>query len=132
MKRRLLLLLAALLCSASAHDTQSAGNVQVTMTTDADDALRVQAPTSVTFLFRHAGGPLAPCRCRVLLYRGRPSARVPPLRDHLLGALDDSSGHVTFAELPAGAYTLVLDGRPQQFGDFDSFRMQYVLSAQAP
>jgi hypothetical protein len=131
-KPQLLFLLLALLGCASAHDTQSAGNVQVTMITDADDLLRVKQPTTVSFSFVHTGQPLVACRCRVLLYRGKPSARVPPLKDVFLESLKIGRGSTLLDGLTAGAYTLVLDGRPVQFGDFSAFRMQYVLSAQAP
>ena len=33
--------------------------------------------------------------------------------------------------LPQGGYTLVLDGHPLKFGEFDAFRMPYVLAATA-
>ena len=132
MKLRPLFLLAALLCSASAHDTQSAGNVQVTMFTDADDALRVGAATRLTFSFLHAGQALSACRCRVLLYTGTPSARVAPLKDLYLGNLGAGQVSTLLDGLPAGAYTLVLDGRPAQVGDFDAFRMRYTLRADPP
>jgi len=132
MKTQPLFLLAALLCSASAHDTQLAGNVQVTMFTDAEDELRVGAATNLTFSFVHSGQPITTCHCRVLLYKGTPSARVPPLKDLYLDALTGGQGKALLDGLPAGGYTLVLDGRPTKFGDFDAFRMRYVLSTQSP
>ncbi|WP_425146487.1 hypothetical protein [Deinococcus sp.] len=128
-----LLKLALLLClnlgAGLAHDSQSAGNVQVTLFTDADDGLRVNTATRISLRFVHAGQPLARCRCRILLYRGSPSARVAPLRDLYLDALQAGQGQALLQGLPAGAYTLVLDGRPVQYGEFDAFRMRYILSA---
>jgi len=38
-----------------------------------------------------------------------------------------TTGHVRLPAVPAGGYTLVLVGRPVQFGDFDAFKMLYVL-----
>ncbi|WP_424950854.1 hypothetical protein [Deinococcus sp.] len=127
--RRLGLTMLMLLGLVSAHDSQSAGSVQVTLFTDADDLLRIQAPTRISFSFLHLGRPLTACRCRVLLYRGTPSARVPPLKDLYLGPLQQGEGNTVLDGLPEGGYTLVLDGRPIQFGDFDAFRMRYVLRA---
>ena len=127
--QRLGLTLLTLLGLASAHDSQSAGNVQVTLLTDADDLLRVQGPTQISFSFLHLGTPLTACRCRVLLYKGTPSARVPPLKDLYLPTLQKGEISTVLDGLPEGGYTLVLDGRPIHFGDFDAFRMRYVLRA---
>jgi hypothetical protein len=132
---KLLVLLTALLAApVLAHDSQSAGNVNVTFSTDADDALRSGAPTQVLFSFEHtgqqlSGQPLTACRCRALLYRGAPSARVGPLQDVMLKLGASGEARAVFEGVPAGDYTLVLDGRPQQFGAFGAFRMRYALSA---
>jgi len=133
MKRIVLALLGfTLLGNAVAHDTRSAGGVQVTMSTDADDGLNVSSGTQVRLNFLHARTPLMACACRVLLYRGMPSARVPPLQDVQLTSLNAGGGTVQLITVPPGTYTLVLVGRPVQFGDFDAFKMQYVLQASAP
>lgn len=129
--RRLLLALALLAGTAVAHETKTAGSVQVTLLTNAEDGLRVGAQTVVTVEFKKkGGGPLAGCRCRVLLYRGTPSARVPPVQDVRLSALEGGTGRVPLKVDAPGSYTLVLDGRPPTFGDFDAFRLRYVLEAE--
>lgn len=127
--RRAVLALALLLGGAGAHETQSAGPVQVTFSTEADDALYAAQPTQVRFVLTRVGDPLPSCRCRLLVYRGVPSARVAPVQDVRLDALQQGRVSGVVPALPEGAYTVVLDGRPVSFGDFEAFRLQYVVAA---
>ncbi|MFT2722225.1 hypothetical protein ACMT4L_19745 [Deinococcus sp. A31D244] len=113
----------------AAHETQSAGQVQVTFSTGADDTLSTQDPTLLQFVLTRAGGALTGCRCRLLLYQGTPSARVAPLLDVRLEALQQGVTRLELPKVTAGAYTVVLDGRPVTFGDFDAFRLRYTLAA---
>ena len=127
--KRLLALAALLTGAALAHDTQSAGSVKVTMFTDANDKLRVNADTPVLFELQHDGKPLAVqgCRCTLLVYLGAPSARTPPLASLPLKRLPDGRTGALVTITEPGSYTLVLDGRPVKFGSFDPFRVQYTL-----
>ena len=113
----------------AAHETQSAGQVQVTFSTGADDTLSTQGPTLLQFVLTRAGGALTGCRCRLLVYEGTPSARVAPLLDARLEALQQGVTRLQLPKVTAGAYTVVLDGRPVTFGDFDAFRLRYTLAA---
>lgn len=112
---------------AGAHETQSAGAVQVTFATDAEDTLGTQGPTLLRFTLTRAGAALSGCRCRVLVYQGTPSAQAAPLLDVRLEALRQGAVSVLVPRVAAGAYTVVLDGRPVTFGDFDAFRLRYTL-----
>lgn len=130
---RLSTLLVLLCCAAPAlaHDTVSAGGVSITMFTDAGDKLRLNADTPVIFELQHAGKSLAlqSCRCTLLVYPGTPSARLPPLLSLPLKRLPDGRTGALVNVTVAGAYTLVLDGRPLRSGSFDAFRVQYSLPA---
>ena len=130
--RRLLACAALLPGLAGAHDATSAGGVSVNMTTDANDLLRVGTPTQLVFfmiyhdeLVLDASG----CTCTALLYEGAPSARVRPLQLARLTSLPGGDAGASVTVTKPGLYTLVLDGRPVKFGDFDPFRLQYQLTA---
>lgn len=114
---------------AQAHETISAGQVSLTISTDNDDALGVNQPTTLFFGFDHQGKALPACHCRVLLYTGTPSARTPPLNDAALSLSAGRSGQLKLSVPKAGTYTLIVVGRPVTYGDFDSFKMQYSLIA---
>ncbi|GGS25653.1 hypothetical protein [Deinococcus knuensis] len=127
--RLLALLSLTLPVQAAAHETQSAGQVQVTFSTDVDDTLSTQGPTLLQFVLTGPGGDLPGCRCRLLLYQGMPSARVAPLLDVRLEALQQGVTRLELPKVAPGGYTVVLDGRPVNFGDFDAFRLRYMLPA---
>lgn len=114
---------------AAAHETQSAGQVQVTFSTGAEDPLSTQGPTLLQFVLTGPGGDLPGCRCRLLLYQGTPSARVAPLLDVRLENLQRGVTRLELPKVAAGAYTVVLDGRPVNFGEFEAFRLRYTLTA---
>ncbi|GAA4006603.1 hypothetical protein GCM10022631_17650 [Deinococcus rubellus] len=116
---------------AQAHDTLSAGQVSLTISTDDEDDLGVNQPTTVFFGFDHQGKALPECHCRALLYAGQPSARTPPLSDLQLALTAGRSGQLKLSVPRAGQYTLIVVGRPARYGDFDAFKMQYALVATA-
>ncbi|GHG40551.1 hypothetical protein GCM10017784_39250 [Deinococcus indicus] len=127
--RLLALLSLTLPVPAAAHETQSAGQVQVTFSTGAEDTLSTQGPTLLQFVLTGPGGDLPGCRCRLLLYQGTPSARVAPLLDVRLENLQRGVTRLELPKVAAGAYTVVLDGRPVNFGEFEAFRLRYTLTA---
>lgn len=87
---------------AGAHETQSAGAVQVTFATDAEDTLSTQGPTLLRFTLTKNGAALPGCRCRVLVYSGVPSARVAPLMDVRLEALQQGAVSGAVPQVAAG------------------------------
>lgn len=131
MKRLLSLALALTLSSAAAHDTISAGNVNLEWHTDANELLEVDADTTLTIrLSLPQNAPLSAerCRCTLLLYPGAVSARVRPT---VLKTEVDPQGHLstTITVNRAGDYSLVVDGRPLKMGDFAPFRTTIRLKA---
>ena len=114
---------------AQAHDTISAGQVSLTISTDDDDDLGVGQPTTIFFRFDHQGKVLPECHCRALLYAGQPSARTAPLSDMKLTLTAGRSGQLKLSVPKAGQYTLIVVGRSVTYGDFDAFKMQYTLVA---
>lgn len=129
MRRRVgLVLLSLVLGNVQAHETQSAGPVAVTFATGAEDVLSSSGPTTLLFTLRKKDQPLASCRCRVLIYAGTPSARVAPIVDQWLPALGEGGARLQIGAMASGSYTVVLDGRPTTFGDFDAFRLRYVVT----
>ena len=129
MKRILTVIGLSFFSLAQAHDTISAGQVSLTISTDDDDNLGVNQPTTVFLRFDHLGQALPECHCRALLYAGQPSARTPPLSDMTLSLTDGRRGQLKLSVPKAGNYTLIVVGRPVTYGDFDSFKMQYPLIA---
>lgn len=129
---RVLLLALIFGSSALAHDTVTAGAVKVEFHTDANEILKVNADTKVSFTLTVKGKKLAPraCKCQLLLYAGKPSARVKP---NIIALEPDPVnpdallGLVTVTQ--AGSYSLVLDGRPATAGAFDAFKLTYTLQA---
>lgn len=129
MKLRLLTLL-ALLPSAQAHTAVDAGNVVLEWHTDANERLEVDADTTLSLALKVEGKVLsaARCHCTLLLYKGAVSPRVRPTvlktevdKDGALKAL------ITVTE--AGAYALVVDGKPLTLSDFAPFRTTLKLTA---
>ena len=121
---------------ALAHDSASSPLVKVAMSIgssgpnqpESGQHLRAGANTRITLKFTQDGLPLPHCRCRVLLYQGKPSARRAPLKDFMLDALQSGSQQLVIQLPSPGRYTLVLDGRPPSYGLFETFRADYPLS----
>lgn len=132
MKKTLLTALAFLLPAAAAHEVVSYGTVSAEFHVGADESLRVNDDTLVGFRLLVKGQPVdaKACRCQLLLYPGKPSARVMPQILELGEGFDDPLSAEAWAKVTAaGPYTLVLAGKPQERGAFDPFRVEYRLTA---
>lgn len=132
MNKAFLTALAVLLPTATAHEVVSYGTVSAEFHVGADEGLRVNDDTLVGFRLLVGGQPVsaATCRCQLLLYPGKPSARVMPQILELNQGFDDSLSAEAWAKVTApGPYTLVLAGKPKERGAFDPFRLEYQLTA---
>lgn len=131
--KRLLPLLLTLLPAAAAHEVVSYGTVSAEFHTDAGEGLRTGDDTLVGYRLTVAGKVIPPegCRCQLLLYPGKPSARVMPQVIELGPGFDDPQAAEGWVKVEApGAYTLVLAGKPARPGAFDPFRIEHVLNTQ--
>ena len=128
------LLLSLLTLSASpalAHELARDGNVAALMHTDPDDAPLIGKPTAVFFELNQRGGraiALAGCTCSLSIYAGSVRAGARPL---VQGALRQGRGqllsNVTFPA--AGAYTMVLQGKPKTGAAFNPFKLSWTVRA---
>ncbi|MDO4245933.1 MAG: hypothetical protein Q4C89_07925 [Deinococcus sp.] len=129
MKTTLLPLLLLASC-AQAHSTIDAGNVTLEWHTDTNERLQVDGDTTLTVTLKVAGKPLnaAQCRCTLLLYQGAVSPRVRPT---VLKTQIDEGGNLNtvITVSKAGAYALVVDGKPLKPNDFAPFRTVISLIA---
>lgn len=129
MKTNLLPLLLLASC-AQAHSTIDAGNVALEWHTDTNERLQVDGDTTLTVTLKVAGKPLdaAQCRCTLLLYPGAVSPRVRPT---VLKTQTDEGGNLNtvITVSKAGAYALVLDGKPLKPNEFVPFRTVLNLTA---
>lgn len=117
---------------ALAHDTVTAGNARIEFHTDANELLRVEADTTVSFTLTVKEKQLraADCRCTLLLYSGQPSPRVKPSVILLKADPDDVHAIIgIITVMQPGRYSLVLDGKPAQAGAFEAFRITYQVQA---
>jgi hypothetical protein len=114
-----------------AHELVRDGNVAALMHTDPDDAPLVAKPTAVFFELNQRGGkaiPLAQCACTLNVYAGSVRAGARPV---IRGALRQGKGQllssVTFPA--AGAYTMVLQGKPKSGTPFPPFKLSWAVRA---
>jgi hypothetical protein len=129
--RTLLALLALTLSSALAHELARDGNVAALMHTDPDDAPRIGKPTAVFFELNQRGGraiPLAQCACSLNVYAGSQRAGARPVtRGVLRQGKGEVQSNVTFPV--AGAYTMVLQGKPKVGSAFPPFKLSWTIRA---
>lgn len=128
------LLLSLLTLSASsvlAHELVRDGNVAALMHTDPDDAPLVGKPTAVFFELNQRGGraiALAGCTCSLSIYAGSVRATSRPLiQGKLVQGKGEILSSVTFPA--AGAYTMVLQGRPKTGAAFSPFKLSWTVRA---
>lgn len=113
---------------AQASDTMQVGPVSLRLIfPDATEIIPAAQPVPLTLSLFKDGVPVGGCRCRVLVYAGEPSARVAPVRDLLLPPLKGGTVAFTLNLTTTGPYSVVVDGRPVQPGDFDPFRIVHPL-----
>ena len=129
--RLLLSLLALSASSALAHELARDGNVAALMHTDPDDAPLIGKPTAVFFELNQRGGraiALSGCTCSLNVYAGSVRAGAKPV---VQGKLKQGKGEilssVTFPA--AGAYTMVLQGKPKTGAAFDPFKLSWTVRA---
>ena len=114
-----------------AHELARDGNVAALMHTDPDDAPLVGKPTAVFFELNVRGGralALAGCTCSLNVYAGsvRAGAR-PVMQGKLVQGKGEILSSVTFPA--AGAYTMVLQGRPKTGAAFSPFKLSWTVRA---
>ena len=117
--------------SVLAHELARDGNVAALMHTDPDDAPLIGKPTAVFFELNQRGGraiALADCACSLNIYAGSLRATSRPLSQ---GVLRQGRGQllssVTFPT--AGAYTMVLQGKPRTGATFPPFKLTWTVRA---
>ncbi len=129
---RTLPLLAALgLPAALAHEIARDGNVGGLIHIEPDDAPLVSTPNPASFEVNQRGGRailLSQCACRLSIYAGvlRPGAR-PSSTPKLSQGKGKLNTTLTFPA--AGAYTLVLQGRPRAGARFPPFTLKWTVRA---
>ena len=132
MKYKLLLSVLALSASSVlAHELVRDGNVAALMHTDPDDAPLVGKATAVFFELNQRGGraiALAGCTCSLSIYAGSVRAGARPVTQ---GNLRQGKGELlSSVTLPAaGAYTVVLQGRPKAGAAFNPFKLSWTVRA---
>ena len=129
--RTLLALLALTSSSTLAHELARDGNVAALMHTDPDDAPLIGKPTAVFFELNQKGGraiPLAQCACTLNVYTGSQRAGAKPVtRGVLRQGKGEVLSSVTFPA--AGAYTMVLQGKPRTGTAFPPFKLSWTVRA---
>ena len=132
--KAMLCVLALTASSALAHELARNGNVGALMHTDPDDAPLIGQPTGVFFELNQRGGKpilLAQCSCTLSVYTGGAAGRAP--LSH--GALRQGKGQLLSSVVfpAAGAYTLVLAGKPKPGlatgTTFPAFKLSWVVRA---
>ncbi|MGY2893320.1 hypothetical protein [Deinococcus sp. UYEF24] len=136
MNKNLLFFVLALTASgALAHEIARDGNVGALMHTDPDDAPLIGKPTGVFFELNQKGGRpilLAQCNCTLSVYTGGTTAGRAPLSH---GTLRQGKGQILSSVVfpAAGAYTLVLAGKPKAGlvagATFPAFKLSWVVRA---
>ena len=132
--RLVLALLALSISPVLAHELARDGNVAALMHTDPDDAPLIGKPTAVFFELNRRGGraiALAGCTCSLNVYAGSVRAGARPV---VQGKLRQGKGEilsdVTFPA--AGAYTMVLQGKPKTGAAFGPFKLSWTVRADVP
>ena len=132
--KAMLFVLALTASPTLAHEIARDGNVGALMHTDPDDAPLIGKPTGVFFELNQKGGRpilLAQCNCTLSVYTGGTAGRAP--LSH--GTLRQGKGQLLSSVIfpAAGAYTLVLAGKPKAGlvagTTFPAFKLSWVVRA---
>ncbi len=129
--RSLPLLIALSATFPLAHEIARDGNVGGLIHIEPDDAPLAGKPNRASFEVNQRGGRailLSQCACRLSVYAGgmRPGAR-PASTPKLSQGKSELTAVLNFPA--AGAYTLVLQGRPRAGADFPSFTLKWTVRA---
>lgn len=129
--RTLPLLATLVIPAALAHEIARDGNVGGLIHIEPDDAPLVGKPNPASFEVNQRGGRpvlLSGCACRLSIYAGgvRPGAR-PASTPKLSQGKGELQATLTFPA--AGAYTLVLQGRPRAGASFPPFTLKWTVRA---
>lgn len=65
----------------------------------------------------------------MLAYAGMPSARAAPSVDQRLPAPGEGVARLQIGATAPASYTVVLDGRPITFEEFNAFQLEYITYA---
>jgi hypothetical protein len=118
-----------------AHQVQVSGEVGATIHIEPNDTPRAGQSSLVWFAVTRRGGqtiPFSACNCELEVYAQPHQADSLPLQEPTLRAVsaEDRQGipgaNVTFPR--AGAYELVLKGRPVTAGNFPPFEFRFSIT----
>jgi hypothetical protein len=131
----LLLLGAGQLYPASAHEVEVSGDVGGTMHIEPNDSPKAGTASLTWFALTRRGGqpiPLTDCNCTLSVYAqprqqgGKPIVQPALSATSVEGHQGVPSAKVTFPR--AGAYELVLQGRPVTSGTFTPFELKFPVT----
>ncbi|HEY9738692.1 MAG TPA: hypothetical protein V6D06_20505 [Trichocoleus sp.] len=131
-------LVGSLALPVGAHQVKVAGDIGGTLHIEPNDTARAGEPTNLWFAIARSGGSpiaLSECRCRLALYSQPYQEGDEPLAKPALvpvtaeGYTNTPGTQVVFPAV--GAYTLVLEGSPQETGGFEPFTLPFEVTVAA-
>jgi hypothetical protein len=120
---------------AIAHEVQISGNLGGTLHIEPNDAPRASQPSQAWFVLTRRGGqtiPLSNCNCHLAVYAEPYTSGEAPVQEPALTAVSAEGRQgipgatITFPE--AGAYIIVLSGRPVTTGLFTPFELRFSIT----
>lgn len=126
--------LALLATPAMAHEVELSGNVGGTLHIEPNDTPRTDQPSQAWFALTRRGGqaiPLSQCECRLAVYAQPYQSGDEPIAQPSLSAITtEGQPGIPGATLQfprAGAYELILSGRPTTSGTFTPFQLRFSV-----
>ena len=130
-----LLGLSLLATPALAHQVHGSGEVGGTLHIEPNDTPRAGTASQVWIALTRRGGqtvPLSSCNCQLLVYSQPRSRNATPLQQPSLRAIAiegrQGIAGTTLTFPQAGAYELVLRGRPVTSGAFTPFELRFSVT----
>ncbi|WP_198805619.1 hypothetical protein [Leptolyngbya sp. BL0902] len=125
-----------LISPAQAHQVQTSATVGGTLHIEPNDTPRAQEDSLIWLALTQRGGrviPLEDCYCTLRIYQGNTMLAQPYLQPITAEGYQNIPS-ATFMFPAVGAYTVVLEGRPQNDAEFEPFELSYnvTVAAAAP